>query len=69
MEINQENANQIAKAIDAFVAQKIVIPAEAVVEIKPIQNSKKMGNPYTQEQLERMGNPTYVTENGWITWE
>jgi len=69
MKINQETANQIANAIDAFVAQNIVIPTNAEIEIKPTKNAKKIGNPYTKEQLVQMGNPTYVTDNGWITWE
>jgi hypothetical protein len=69
MKINQETANQIANAIDAFVAQNIVIPTNAEIETKPTKSAKKIGNPYTKEQLERMGNPTYVTDNGWITWE
>ena len=25
--------------------------------------------PFTPKQLNDMGNPTYVTENGWITWD
>lgn len=69
MKISQENINQIANAINAFVAQDIVIPANAEIEIKPTKTAKKIGNPYTKEELAKMGNPTYVTENGWITWE
>jgi hypothetical protein len=25
--------------------------------------------PFTPEQLNAMGNPTYVTPEGWVTWE
>jgi hypothetical protein len=25
--------------------------------------------PFTKKQLSDMGNPTYVTENGWVTWD
>ena len=69
MKINQETANQIGNAINAFVAQNIVIPPNAEIETKPTKSAKKIGNPYTKEELARMGNPTYVTDNGWITWE
>jgi len=69
MKINKEIANQVAKTVEALVLQNIVIPKNAEIETAPIKSPKKIGNPYTAEELSRMNNPTYVTENGWITWE
>jgi hypothetical protein len=38
-------------------------------EIEELKNRQFSGSPYTQKQLEQMGNPNYVTAEGWISWE
>ena len=38
-------------------------------EIERLKNLRFAGAPYTQKQLEQMGNPNYVTAEGWISWE
>jgi hypothetical protein len=69
MNINPEGFAQIAKAVNALAELKIAIPADAVVETAPNKSANQASSPYTKEQLVQMGNPNYVTENGWITWE
>ena len=38
-------------------------------EIERLKNLRFTGAPYSQKELEQMGNPNYVTPEGWISWE
>jgi len=69
MKINSEGFAQIAKAVNALALSNVEIPADAVIETDPRKSVNQVNSPYTKEQLIQMGNPNYVTDNGWITWE
>ena len=38
-------------------------------EIEKLRNRRFVGEPYSPKELEQMGNPNYVTPEGWISWE
>ncbi len=61
-----KNADARWQLVVDELKQKI---AELEAELDQLKNRRFAGEPYSPKELEQMGNPNYVTPEGWISWE